>query len=69
VLAIVLTVPEDVRAEVSAMVPISFTLGAKSVRIPAWLTDALLILVVGLAILMLRDAGYLAPDLTPALYW
>ena len=51
------------------MPPISFTRGSRSVRIPAWMTDALLILVLGLAILVLRDAGVLAPDLTPALYW
>lgn len=51
------------------MVPIRITEGARSVRIPAWLTDALLILVLGLAIVVLRDAGLLAPDLTPALYW
>lgn len=51
------------------MASIGLTRRPQSRRIPAWVADVLLIIVLGVAILLLRDAGVLAPDLTSPLYW
>lgn len=37
---------------------------AASLRIPLWLSDALLILILGVAVAVLRATGLLAPDVT-----
>lgn len=51
------------------MTAIASQKASTTVRTPGWAVAAMLILVLGLAILALREAGLLAPDLTLPLYW
>jgi hypothetical protein len=55
--------------EVFAMTTIAHTSTFASIRIPIWLTDAVLILFLGVAIAALRASGLLAPDVTLPLPW
>lgn len=51
------------------MTAIASPKASTTVRIPDWAVGAMLILVLGLAILALREVNLLAPDLTLPLYW
>jgi hypothetical protein len=50
--------------EVITMTTIAQTSTSTSFRIPLWLSDAVLILVLGVAVAVLRATGLLAPDVT-----
>lgn len=51
------------------MTAIASQKASATIRAPGWAIAAMLILVLGLAILAFREVGLLAPDLTLPLYW